>query len=122
MAADTPASALVPVLAFERRGQVFCCPTADVLEILEEPALDDPGYPTPLVAGVLLYGGRFIAAVDPVCIFDHPPERQGDVILIQGPAWRRGAAGRQRAGLPDADGACPGALDYHQGASAGRRR
>ena len=86
MAADTPASALVPVLAFERRGQVFCCPTADVLEILEEPALDDPGYPTPLVAGVLLYGGRFIAAVDPVCIFDHPPERQGDVILIQGPA------------------------------------
>ena len=86
MAADIPASDPVPVLAFERRGQVFCCPTADVLEILEEPALDDPGYPTPLVAGVLLYGGWFVAAVDPACIFDHLPERRGDVILIQGPA------------------------------------
>ncbi len=86
MTADTPASGPVPVLAFERRGQVFCCPTADVLEILEEPALDDPGYPTPLVAGVLLYDGRFVAAVDPACIFDHLPERRGDVILIQGPA------------------------------------
>jgi chemotaxis signal transduction protein len=84
--ADIPASSLVPVLVFERRGQIFCCPTADVLEILEEPVLDDPGYPTPLVAGVLLHGGRFVAAVDPACIFDHPPERQGDVILIQGPA------------------------------------
>jgi chemotaxis signal transduction protein len=86
MAVDTPAPGAVPVLAFERRGQAFCCPTADVLEILEEPALDDPGYATPLVAGVLLHDGRFIAAVDPACIFDHPPERRGDAILIQGPA------------------------------------
>ncbi len=89
-AADTTAaghpSVLAPVLAFERRGQAFCCPTADVLEIIEEPALDDPGYPTPLVAGVLLYQDRFVAAVDPACIFDHVPERRGDVILIQGPA------------------------------------
>jgi chemotaxis signal transduction protein len=86
MAADTPAPSPAPVLAFERRGQAFCCPTADVLEILEEPALDDPGYATPLVAGVLLHDDRFIAAVDPACIFDHPPERRGDAILIQGPA------------------------------------
>jgi chemotaxis signal transduction protein len=86
MTADAASTGPVPVLAFERRGQVFCCPTADVLEILEEPALDDPGYPTPLVAGVLLYGDRFVAAIDPASIFDHPPERRGDVILIQGPA------------------------------------
>ncbi len=82
MAAAEPA----PVLVFERRGQAFCSPTADVLEIVEEPALEDPGYPTPLVAGVMLYDGRFLPAVDPACVFDHPPERRGDAVLIQGPA------------------------------------
>ena len=70
-AADTTAaghpSVLASVLAFERRGQAFCCPTADVLEIIEEPALDDPGYPTPLVAGVLLYQNRIeLIPVQPV--------------------------------------------------------
>ncbi len=77
---------LVPVLVFERRGQSYCCPTADVLEIVEEPALDDPGYATPLVAGVLLHEGRFVPAVDPACVFDHPPQRRGDAILIGGAA------------------------------------
>lgn len=83
---DGAAPVLVPVLVFERRGQSYCCPTADVLEIVEEPALDDPGYATPLVAGVLLHEGRFVPAIDPACVFDHPPQRRGDAILIQGPA------------------------------------
>lgn len=76
------------VLAFERRGQAFCCPTADVLEIVEEPALADTGYPTPLVAGIVLHDGIFIPAVDPVCILDQPPERQGIAILLRGPDGR----------------------------------
>lgn len=91
MAATTPDGAALhptetPVLVFERCGQSFCCPTADVLEIVEEPALDQPGYPTPLVAAVLLHNGCFIPVVDPANLFDQPPERRGDVILLHGPA------------------------------------
>lgn len=75
-----------PVLVFERRGETYCCPVADVAEIVEEPALDDPGYPAPLLAGVLLHEGILIPAVDPACVFDRPPERRGDAILIRGAA------------------------------------
>jgi len=79
-------TAAPPLLVFERRGQLYACPSADLLEIVEEPALDDPGYAAPLVAGVLLHGGRFVPAVDPASLFDHPPERRGDAVLIQGAA------------------------------------
>lgn len=76
---------LPSVLAFERGGGSFCCPVADVAEIVEEPALGDPGCPVPLVAGTLLHRGLLIPAVDPVCLFDRPAAPQGDVILIAGP-------------------------------------
>lgn len=72
------------VLAFERGGQTYCCPVAEVLEIVEEPALTDPGPAMPLVAGVLLHGGVFIPVVDPACIVDLPARPTGDVILIEG--------------------------------------
>jgi chemotaxis signal transduction protein len=79
-------AALTPVLVFDRRGQTYCCPTTDVLEIVEAPALDQPGYPTPLVAAVLLHNGSFIPVVDPANLFDQPPKRRGDVILLHGPS------------------------------------
>lgn len=77
---------LPPVLAFERGGGGFCCPIADVAEIVEEPVLGDPGYPVPLLAGTLLHRGLLIPVVDPVRVFDRPATAQGDVILIAGPA------------------------------------
>lgn len=76
---------LPSVLAFERGGTSFCCPVSDVAEIVEEPALGDPGYPVPLLAGTLLHRGLLIPAVDPVCVFDRPAAPRGDVILIAGP-------------------------------------
>ncbi|EWY42340.1 hypothetical protein N825_19265 [Skermanella stibiiresistens SB22] len=84
MSADPPRDTPVAVLAFERRGQFFCCPTAAVLEILEEPELSDPGYASPMVAAVLLHAGRFVTTVDPASIFGHPGERRGDALLLQG--------------------------------------
>lgn len=80
-----PVPVFDPVLVFERNGQPYCCPAADVVEIAEEPALDDPGYAAPLVAAVLSHGGRFIPAIDPAGVFDRPAARRGDAILIQGP-------------------------------------
>ncbi len=78
------------VLAFQRRGHAYGCPVGEVLEIVEEPALTDPGVDVPMVAGVLLHDGVFIPVIDPACIFDQPPERAGDVILIEG----RGVEGK----------------------------
>jgi len=74
------------VLAFRRCGQAYCCPVAEVMEIVEEPVLSDPGTATPLLAGVLLHDGLFIPVVDPACILDQPAGRDGDgdVILMQG--------------------------------------
>lgn len=86
MGVEPGAAMPASVLAFERRGETYCCPVADVAEIVEEPALDDPGYPAPMLAGVLLHEGILIPAVDPACVFDRPPERRGDAILIRGAA------------------------------------
>ncbi len=113
-AADRPvpadaAAPSPPVLVFERRGQIYCCPTADVLEIVEEPTLDPPGYPTPLVAAVLLHNGGFIPVVDPANLFDAPPERRGDVVLLHGPAGTVGLLADSVLGFrqPTAFGSAP---------------
>lgn len=83
-AANAPANALGSVLVFERGGQAYCCPVADVQEIIEEPSLTDAAGQSPLVAGVLLHDGLFIPVVDPACIFDRPPRCEGDVVLMEG--------------------------------------
>ncbi len=72
------------VLVFERGGQAYCCPVADVQEIIEEPALSDASAQSLLVAGVLLHEGLFIPVVDPACIFNNPGRCEGDVVLIRG--------------------------------------
>ncbi|MFD1623146.1 chemotaxis protein CheW [Azospirillum griseum] len=102
-------AAAPPVLVFERRGQTYCCPTSDVLEIVEDPVLDPPGYPTPLVVAVLLHNGGFIPAVDPANLFDHPPERRGDVVLLHGPAGTVGLLADRVLGFrqPSAFGPAP---------------
>ncbi|MDQ2106695.1 chemotaxis protein CheW [Azospirillum sp. C340-1] len=77
-----PGDSFGSVLAFQRGGETFCCPLAEVLEIVEDPSLTHPGVTAPLVAGVLLHNGLFIPVADPACIAGEPPRREGDVILV----------------------------------------
>lgn len=97
VAPPTPSPMAVPddpgvagsVLAFERDGQLFCCPAADLREILEAPVLSDPVSSVALVAGVLLHDSLFVPVIDPAAIFDRPVRAEGDVLLLQ----RRDAGG-----------------------------